>query len=107
MAHNTTMVDSTKTFGDMYARIFEVEITNYDEDGSGDGEAFGTSDTQFGRFWGSPRVQVTSDTGYVAHYDASTQSIRLYESAGAQGELSEVASDGNHTATVEVEARGW
>lgn len=97
-----------ESVGSMYARTFEVDISNYDDDGSGDGESFTVNDALLqNRFFTPPFVRVVDDSGYVARYNVETNSIRLYESAGSQGELTEVASDGNNSATLEVTCLGW
>lgn len=102
--------------GAMEFRFFEVDITNYDSDTTGDGEAFSPSDAGMSRF---QRVicEVDPNAGSgannvvaaVAQYDYTNQSIRLFgHDAGDTGVsgLTELGSDNNEGAVVKVTAIG-
>lgn len=106
----------TEWLGEYKLRRYELDITNYDDDSGGDGEAFGPSDALLNRFLGGTPLAVdvigggsatNNFPGAVAHYDKSEEAIRLFVSGGTDGnDLSELASDGNNGALVEVLALG-
>jgi len=101
----TINIEETEYPGAMTQRFVEVDITNYDDDGSGDGESFVPADVSMRRFQ-DVQPKVIDGTGYVAQYDESTGAIRLFQSAGAAGEMAEVGSNSNNAATLRVTVLG-
>lgn len=96
MTYTQTRIENTVPLGgNLYLRTEELDITNYDDDGGGDGEAFTPQDVNFRRFVAVIPL-VTDNAGYEAQYDEDAEAIRLYDGA------SEVASNGDNTATVKV-----
>lgn len=106
----------TEWLGEYKLRRYELDITNYDDGDDGSGEPFGPSDALLNRFLGGTPLSVdvigggdatNTFPGAVAHYDKSAEEIRLYVSGGTDGnDLSELASNGNNGALVEVVALG-
>jgi len=101
----TINIEETEYPGAMTQRFVEVDITNYDDDTSGDGESFVPGDVSMRRFQ-DVTPKVIDGTGYVAQYDESADALRLFESAGSAGEMAEVGSDGNNSATLRVSVLG-
>jgi hypothetical protein len=52
------------------------------------------------------QVYVNEDTGYKAHYDEANEAIRLYETAGSSGEMAEVGSNNNNSASLKAICMG-
>lgn len=102
---NTINIEETEYMGAVTTRFVEVDITNYDDDSGSDGESFVPADVSMRRFQ-DVQPNVIDGTGYVAQYDESTGALRLFESAGSSGELAEVGSDGNNSATLRVTVLG-
>ena len=107
---NTTTVDETEYMGAVTTRFITVDITNYDDGSSGNGEAFTPADASMRRFQ-AVIAEVQDATGVTAHYDESNESIRLYEQANdgngsADDTLTEVPSNSNEGATVRLIAMG-
>lgn len=112
----TQSTNKTEWMGDFKVRVFELDITNYDDDGNGDGEAFGPADAQMDRFLAGKPLDVdvvgagtanNTFEGSVAIYDKSAGAVRLYVSGGTDGNaLSELASNGNNGARVQVTCVG-
>lgn len=112
MANSITR-DGVEFAGAMEVRFFDVDITNYDSDGSGDGEAFSPSDAGMQRFQNvvctvKPNAGsgATTALNAVAQYDYANESIRLYHSGGADGEMAEASSNADEGAVVRVMAIG-
>jgi len=97
----------------MEYRFFEVDITNYDDDTNGDGEAFDESDAGMSRI---QHVDVHVDPGAAsdattqvnctAQYDYENGSIRLFYGGTDGADLSEVAGNADEGAVVRVKAIG-
>jgi hypothetical protein len=110
----TATQDPPKTLwlGEWKLRIYEVDITNYDDGASGNGESFTPSDAVMNRFVGDVPLKTevvgagsanNTFPGAKASYDPAQESIRLYVSGGTDGnDLSELAQNGNNGALVEV-----
>lgn len=99
-------------FGDWKVRTFTMDVDNYDDDGSSDGEAFTPSDAGMHRFRHvhadviGAGSATTGMLGSVAHYDEDTQAIRLYHSGGADDEMAEMSSNADEGALVRITAIG-
>lgn len=111
MTYTKSRDNPTAVIGDLKLREFEVDISNYDDDGGGDGEAFAPIDANMRRFAVSPIARVTDGTGLVATYDGTTNSIRLFGEANdgtgtASDNLTEVPSNNNEGATVTITCIG-
>lgn len=103
MSYDLTKVESTIPIGgNLKLRVHDMDITNYDDNAGGDGEAFTPSDVNFRRFVaviptvvGSGTASTTAMEGVTAEWDESNQAIRVYHSAGADGEMAEMTSNNN------------
>lgn len=91
--------------GNLKLRIQRMEITNYDNDANGDGEAFAPSDVNMRRFVSVIPVVVddgsastTAMRGVNAMWDEANNAVRLFHSAGADGEMAEMTSNNNEGA---------
>lgn len=110
-------ITDTEFPGAMKVRFADVDITNYDNNNNGDGEAVAPSDVGMNRFQ-VVNVQVKPGEGNantvqncVAQYDYQNNAIRLYQQsdnsgADADAELVEVPSNSNEGAMIRVEAKG-
>lgn len=119
MTHTLDRDENTKVLGDLRVRSFKMDITNYDDDGNGDGEAFSPDDPAVGMRRG---VHILVDVigagtatntykGSTAIYDEDTGSVRLYVQANdgtgtAADSLTELPSNGNNGALVRVTVLG-
>lgn len=105
-------VTDTEFPGAQKVRYVDVDVTNYDSDTNGDGEALAPSDVGMHRFQmvnvhvkpgeGSATTVVNAE----AQYDYQNDSVRLYYGGTDGGELTEVASDANEGAMVRLECKG-
>lgn len=96
MTHTTSKIESTVPIGgNLKMRVQEMDITNYDDDGGGDGEAFAPADVNMRRFVCVFALE-TSSAAQWSKYDDATEAVRLYNSSG------EVASNGSNTGTVRL-----
>lgn len=83
----------------------DITLGTYDNATDGNGNAFDpTVEYGFSRL-GIVNVNVQA-AGYVAQYDYDNGSIRVYESAGAEGALTEVAQGETLNIDLRVEIRG-
>lgn len=110
-------IQDTEFAGAMKVRVVDVDITNYDDDGAGDGESFVPSDAGMHRFQ-DVQAQVMFGEGgagavqnCVAQYDWNAESIRLLQQSDtgdtdADAELVEVPSNANEGAKVRVTCFG-
>ena len=105
---------STPEFaGAMMYRFLDIDIINYDDDDSGDGEAFTAEDAGMSRLQ-QVDVQVIPDgnseasteVNAVAQYDYTAGAIRLMYGGTDGSELSEVTSNTDEGARVRVKAIG-
>jgi len=118
MTRTIDRVDGPEFAGGMEFRFFEVDVTNYDDDGNGDGEAFNAGDAGMSRL---QHVDVDVDPGAssgastqvdcVAEYDYTNGAIRLFYQSNdgtgtAEEPLTEVASNSDEGAVVRVKAIG-
>lgn len=101
----------------MKVRFVDVDITNYDDGGGGNGEALSASDVGMHRFQNvvaqvkPGEGSATTVQNCVAQYDYQNNSIRLYEQsdnsgADADAELVEVPSNSDEGAMVRLECKG-
>lgn len=96
MTNTLTKVESTVPLGgNLKLRVQEMDITNYDDDGGSDGEAFAPGDVNFRRFV-YVTASETTGTAQWAKYDESNNAVRLYNSSG------EVGSNSSNTGTVKL-----
>ncbi len=113
MTRNIERIDRPEFAGAMEFRFFEVDITNYDDDGGGDGEPFNAGDVGMSRFQ-DVQVQVhpgaqsgaNTQVNAVAQYDYSIGSLRLFYGGTDGNELSEVGSNSDEGAVVRVRVIG-
>ena len=104
----TIDIRDTEFVGQMRTRIVDVDITNYDDDAAGDGEAFSPKDAGLNRFKHvSAEVNpgsgsATNEVNAVAQYDWENESIRLYYGGTDGDELSEVGSNADEGAEVRL-----
>jgi len=113
MTRTINQLERPEFAGGMEFRFFEVDITNYDDDGNGDGEAFNAGDAGMSRL---QHVEVEVDPGAssgatttvnaVAQYDYQNGAIRLFYGGTDGADLSEVASNADEGAVVRVKAIG-
>jgi hypothetical protein len=113
MTRQINRLERPEFAGGMEFRFFEVDITNYDSDGGGDGEAFNAADAGMSRL---QHVDAQVDPGTssgansqvnaVAQYDYDTGSIRLFYGGTDGAELSEVGSNADEGAVVRIKAIG-
>ncbi|AGM11973.1 hypothetical protein DNAM5_114 [Haloarcula californiae tailed virus 1] len=96
----TVTIDDTEYMGAVTTRFVTVDVSSY----SG-GEGFVPADVNMRRFQ-AVTVEVADGTGYSASYDEGAEAIRLYESAGASGEMAEVTSVANSPVTLRVTCMG-
>lgn len=116
MARTIDVLD-TEYAGAMRVRVVEMDISNYDDDASGDGEAFTASDAGMHRFQ-TVQAEVmfgegsaTTVVNCVAQYDWANESVRLlHQSADGTGttddELVEVPSNADEGAKVRLTCYG-
>lgn len=110
-------VTATEFLGAVKTRFVDVDITNYDDDGGGDGEPFSPASVGMNRFqhvdaevvYGSGSA--TTVVNCVAQYDESTGAIRLLvqsDNGGteANAELVELASNADEGAYVRLACMG-
>lgn len=113
----TVDIVSTEFAGAMKVRIVDVDITNYDDGASGNGESFTPSDAGMHRFQAvSPDVKhgaggATTVQDCVAEYDWANESLRLLQQSDSGGtdstaELVEVPSNSNEGVEVRVTCFG-
>lgn len=96
MTYTSTRVENTIPIGgNLKMRVEELDITNYDDDGSGDGEAFAPVDVNMRRFVAVFALE-TSGNAQWAKYDEANSAVRVYGSSG------EIGSNADNTATVKV-----
>lgn len=95
----------TEFVGAVKLRTFTMDVTNYDDDAAGDGEAFGPSDARMNRFL-TVSVDVIDGTGMSAQYDETVGAVRLFESADLNGNHAEVTSNNNEGAKLRVTVWG-
>lgn len=101
MTHTTERYEGpVPVGGSLELRVFTVEIANYDDAGSGDGEPLDLDNMGFRRV---PIAFATEPTAAAqwAEYDKGNESLRVYDSDG------ELASDAEETATVRFLGLGW
>lgn len=105
-------VTDTEFPGAMKVRFVDVDISNYDSDGSGDGESLAPSDVGMHRFQ-TVNAEVKFGEGSAttvvnceAQYDYQNDAIRLLYGGTDGGTLSEVASNANEGAMVRLECKG-
>lgn len=112
---NTTTLNETEFIGTTKTRFIEMDVTNYDDNAGGDGEAFGPTDAGLSRFLpGGVSVQVDPGTtsqantqvNAVAQYDYDANAIRLYYGGTDGSGLSEVSSNSDEGAVVRIKAMG-
>lgn len=91
--------------GNLKMRVQRMEITNYDDDANSDGEAFAPADVNFRRFLFVIPVVVddgsastTAMRGVKAMWDEANNAVRLFHSAGSDGEMAEMTSNNNEGA---------
>lgn len=112
MTYSQDQDESTTFFGEWKVRTFQVDISNYDDDAGSDGESFTPADAGMNRFLHvhtdviGAGSATTGMAGSLAHYDESTGAIRLYHSAGADGEMAEMSSNADEGALVRVTCIG-
>lgn len=109
MTNNTT-IDETEYMGGVTTRFVEVDITNYDDGATGDGESFTPADVSMRRFQ-AVVAEVADATGVTAHYDEANESIRLFEQANdgtgtTDDTLTEVPQNSNEGATLRLICMG-
>jgi hypothetical protein len=107
---NTVNIEETEYMGAVTTRFVELDITNYDDDGGGDGESFVPADVSMRRFQ-AVIPEVKDGTGVVASYDESADAIRLFEQANdgtgtTDDTLTEVPSNADEGATLTVICMG-
>jgi hypothetical protein len=96
MTYTLTKTESTVPIGgNLNLRVYEMDVSNYDDDTGGDGEAFAPVDANMRRFV-YVGASETSAAAQWAKYDEATGAVRLYNSSG------EVGSDGGNTGTVKL-----
>lgn len=113
----TVDVQATEFAGAMKVRIVDVDITNYDDGASGNGESFTPSDAGMHRFqsvqaevkYGDGTATTVQDC--VAQYDWTNESIRLLQQSDASGSdsdanLVEVPQNSNEGAEVRLTCFG-
>ncbi|AGM11727.1 hypothetical protein HCTV5_121 [Halovirus HCTV-5] len=106
----TVTIEETEYMGAVTTRFVEVDITNYDDEGDGDGEEFVPADVSMRRFQ-AVIPEVKDGTGLTASYDESAGSIRLFgqnnDGTGtATDNLTEVPSNNTEGATLTVICMG-
>lgn len=116
MTRDITVTD-TEFPGAMKVRFVDVDITDYDSDGAGDGEPFAPSDIGMHRFQ-TVNAEVkfgegsaTTVVNCVAQYDYQNNSIRLLQQSDSGGtdsdaDLIEVPSNAGEGAVVRLECKG-
>lgn len=96
MTNTLSKVESTVPIGgNLKMRVQEMDITDYDDDGSGDGESFAPADVNFRRFVFVQALETSASTQWAKH-DEATNAVRLYTSSG------EVAGNSSNTGTVKL-----
>ncbi|MFB6284586.1 MAG: hypothetical protein ABEK59_11785 [Halobacteria archaeon] len=118
MTYSQSSVENTVQIGgNLVMRVFELDITNYDDDSGSDGESFGPADANMRRF-----VEVRANVMYeeggattvqkcVAQYDYANNAIRLLQqsdsgSTDSDAELVEVPSNSDEGVKVRVVTTG-
>lgn len=110
-------VTDTEFLGAVKTRFVEIDITNYDDDTSGDGEAFAPSDIGMNRFQNVQAEVMHGEGGAntvvncVAQYDYANNAVRLLvqtdnSGADANTELVELAGNNNEGAKVKLTCMG-
>lgn len=107
MAYSQTRIENTVPIGgNLRMRVEEIDISNYDDDGSGDGEPFAPVDIHMRRFT-FVLALVSDASGVTANYDEANNAVRLYQQANdgsgtTDDSLTEVPSNSNEGATVKL-----
>lgn len=114
MTRDITEVESTVPIGgNLVMRVVDVVITNYDDDDSGDGESLTPADLGLARRaiagWAEvigPGSATTGFEGVTAQYRPNSDTLRVFHSGGADGEMAEMSSNADEGTKVRVVAIG-
>jgi len=93
-------------------RVWDMDISNYDDDSGGDGESLTPTDVGLRRFtWVMPIVvgegsATNSMKGVEAMYDEENDAIRLFYSEGVEAEMREMTSNADEGARVRLVCLG-